>query len=110
MSGFDLASLERIVATRAASTDGSSYTARLAAAGVAKAAKKLGEEATEVVIAAVSEDETALTGEAADLLYHLLVVLRLRGVPLEAVMAELQSRTGQTGLQEKASRPAGAGI
>ncbi len=110
MSGFDLASLEAIVAARAASTDGSSYTARLAAAGVAKAAKKLGEEATETVIAAVAEDEASLTGEAADLLYHLLVVLRLRGVPLEAVMDELRSRTVQTGLEEKASRPKGSGI
>jgi phosphoribosyl-ATP pyrophosphohydrolase len=110
MSGFDLASLEEIVAARAASTDGSSYTAKLAAAGVAKAAKKLGEEATETVIAAVAEDERALTGEAADLLYHLLVVLHLRGVPLADVMEELRSRTARTGLQEKASRPAGSGI
>ncbi|KAB0679322.1 phosphoribosyl-ATP diphosphatase [Aureimonas leprariae] len=106
MSGsFTLADLEAIVAARAASGDPKSYTAKLAAKGLPKTAKKLGEEAVETVIAALAEDDAALAGEAADLLYHLLVVLRLRGVPLDAVMAELQRRTAETGLEEKARRP-----
>jgi len=102
--GFTLTSLERIVAQRAASGDAGSYTAKLFGKGTPYAARKLGEEAVELVVAALSEDDAALTGEAADLLYHLLVVLRLRGVPLSDVLAELDRRTGQTGLQEKASR------
>ena len=110
MSGFDLAALEAIVAERAASGAASSYTAKLAEAGVSKAAKKLGEEAAEGVIAAVSQDGAAVTAEAADLLYHLLVVLKLRDVPLSAVMAELERRTVRSGLEEKASRPAGTGV
>lgn len=106
MSDFNLADLEDIVARRAASGDASSYTAKLVAGGLGRASKKLGEEAVETVIAALSEDDAALTGEAADLLYHLLVVLRLREVPLAAVMAELARRTAETGLEEKARRPA----
>ena len=102
---FTLGDLEAIVASRATSGDPASYTAQLAAKGVGKAAKKLGEEALECVIAAVSEDDKALTGEAADLLYHLMVVLHLRQVPLDAVLAELQRRTAETGLEEKARRP-----
>ena len=105
---FTLADLERIVAERATSGDPGSYTVKLAARGVPKAAQKLGEEGVECVIAAIAEDETELTKEAADLLYHLLVVLHLRQVPLAEVMAELERRTAQTGLAEKASRaPAG---
>ncbi|MBB3950941.1 phosphoribosyl-ATP diphosphatase [Aureimonas jatrophae] len=107
--GFTLTSLERIVAQRAASGDDGSYTAKLVARGTLYAARKLGEEAVELVVAAIAEDEAALTGEAADLLYHLLVVLRLRDVPLSAVLAELERRTAQTGLQEKASRVPDAG-
>ncbi|KQT85571.1 phosphoribosyl-ATP diphosphatase [Aurantimonas sp. Leaf443] len=107
MTTFDLNDLERIVAQRAASADPSSYTARLAAGGPAKAAKKLGEEAVETVIAAVSETPEKLTSEAADLLYHLLVTLHLSNVPLSAVMEELERRTAETGLQEKARRPQG---
>ncbi|WP_279483162.1 phosphoribosyl-ATP diphosphatase [Aureimonas sp. SK2] len=102
---FDLSQLEAIVAERAASTDEASYTAKLARRGVPKVAQKLGEEAVETVIAALAEDEAALRGEAADLLYHLLVLLHLKGVPLADVMAELQSRTARTGLEEKAARP-----
>lgn len=105
MSGFTLEDLERIVAQRAGSQDPSSYTAQLAAKGVAKTAKKLGEEAVETVIAAISEDDAALASESADLLYHLLVVLHLRRVPLGAVLAELDRRTAETGLEEKARRP-----
>jgi phosphoribosyl-ATP pyrophosphohydrolase len=101
---FTLADLARIVAERARSGDPGSYTAKLVGAGVGKCAKKFGEEAVEAALAAVAEDEAALTAEAADVLYHLLVMLEARGVPLDAVMAELNARTAQSGLAEKASR------
>ena len=105
MAEFTLSDLERIVAERATSTDGSSYTASLFAKGQTRAAKKLGEEAVETVIAAVSGDRAEVVTESADLLYHLLVVLKIADVPLEDVLAELQRRTAQTGLEEKAGRP-----
>lgn len=105
MAEFTLSDLERIVAERATSTDGSSYTASLFAKGQTRAAKKLGEEAVEAVIAAVSGDRAEVVTESADLLYHLLVVLKIADVPLEDVLAELQRRTAQTGLEEKANRP-----
>ena len=105
MSGFSLSDLERIVAERAAASPDQSWTAKLYAAGQGKAAKKLGEEAVETVIAAISNDRKNLTDEAADLLYHLLVVLRIADIPLSEVFAELERRTGQSGIQEKASRP-----
>ncbi|WP_295811546.1 phosphoribosyl-ATP diphosphatase [uncultured Nitratireductor sp.] len=106
MTDFTLADLEKIVAARAASGDANSWTAKLVSRGIDKASKKLGEEAVETVIASLGEDRDALVGETADLLYHLLVVLHMRGVALEDVMAELHSRTAQTGLQEKAARGA----
>jgi phosphoribosyl-ATP pyrophosphohydrolase len=105
-STFTLSDLEAIVADRLKNGDASSYTRKLAEKGVAKAAQKLGEEAVETVIAAVSGEAEAVTYEAADLLYHLMVVLALKGVPLDDVLAELKRRTAQSGLQEKASRPA----
>ncbi len=111
MTAFTLSDLETIIAARAASQDASSYTASLARKGVAAVAKKIGEEATETVIAAISEDGERLTSEAADLLYHLVVALHLRGVPLSDVMAELGRRTAQSGLEEKASRtPSGGAV
>jgi phosphoribosyl-ATP pyrophosphohydrolase len=102
---FSLSDLETIIAARAASTDGSSWTAKLVAKGMDKAAQKLGEEGVETVIAAVKGDNESLIAESADLLYHWLVVLKIAGVPLEAVMAELARRTAQSGLEEKAARP-----
>ena len=105
MSQFTLSDLERIVAERASVTDGSSYTASLVARGQSRAAKKLGEEAVETVIAAVEGNRAEVVTESADLLYHLLVVLRVAGVSLDEVLAELQRRTAQTGLEEKAGRP-----
>ena len=102
--GFNLEDLDQIIAERAQSTDGSSYTATLLSCGVEKCAQKLGEEAVEAVIAAVSENRQELTKEAADVLYHLLVVLKSADVPLSSVMEELKSRTVQSGLEEKASR------
>ena len=81
-----------------------SYTRELLDAGPVRCAKKLGEEATETVIAALGQDPRALTREAADLLYHLLVLLESRNVPLRDVMAELESRMGTSGHTEKAAR------
>jgi phosphoribosyl-ATP pyrophosphohydrolase len=104
--GFTLSDLEARVAERAAASPTESYTAKLLAGGPARAAKKLGEEAVEAVIAAVQGDRAALTAEAADVLYHLLVVLRGGGVPLQDVLDELDRRTKQSGLAEKASRGA----
>ncbi|HVY19158.1 MAG TPA: phosphoribosyl-ATP diphosphatase [Bauldia sp.] len=105
MADFSLADLAKIIAERASAGDASaSYTARLLADGVEKCARKFGEEAVEATIAAISQSDAALTGEAADVLYHLLVMLRARGIKLEAVMAELESRTRQSGLAEKAAR------
>ncbi|MGE6742492.1 phosphoribosyl-ATP diphosphatase [Allorhizobium pseudoryzae] len=104
MSGFSLSDLEAIVAERAKADPTQSWTAKLVAAGQGKAAKKLGEEAVETVIAAISNDRDNLTAEAADLLYHLIVVLKIGGIPLQDVLNELQRRTAQSGLTEKASR------
>lgn len=104
MTSFSLTDLDRLVAARAAAAPSESYTAKLLAEGPARAAKKLGEEAVEAAIAAAQGDKAALTAEAADVLYHLLVVLRGAGVPLDEVMAELERRTVQSGLAEKAAR------
>ncbi|WP_434711735.1 phosphoribosyl-ATP diphosphatase [Rhizobium sp. YTUHZ045] len=104
MSRFSLSDLERIVEERSKASPEQSWTAKLVAAGQPKAAKKLGEEAIEAVMAAVTGDRDNLTYEAADVLYHLLVVLKIAEIPLENVMAELERRTAQSGLKEKASR------
>ena len=104
MTDFTLADLERIVATRAAASPEESWTAKLVAAGQAKAAKKLGEEAVETVIAAIEGKKAPLVSESADLIYHLMVVLKIGGVELQEVMAELERRTGQSGIAEKSSR------
>ena len=104
MSGFSLSDLESIVEERSKASPEQSWTAKLVAAGQPKAAKKLGEEAIEAVMAAVTGDRDNLTYEAADVLYHLLVVLKIAEIPLENVMAELERRTAQSGLKEKANR------
>ncbi|MCB1487805.1 MAG: phosphoribosyl-ATP diphosphatase [Bauldia sp.] len=109
MTDFTLNDLAAIIADRARSGDPGSYTAKLVGEGVARCARKFGEEAVEATLAAVGEEDKALTGEAADVLYHLLVMLEARGVPLAAVMAELERRTGQSGLAEKASRSTARG-
>jgi phosphoribosyl-ATP pyrophosphohydrolase len=103
MTGFTLPDLARILAARAAASPEESYTARLVA-DPQRAAKKFGEEAVEAVIAAATGDRTALVSESADVLYHLLALLQARGVALEEVMAELEARTGRSGLAEKAAR------
>ena len=104
MTQFTLADLEALVAVRAEAPPDQSYTAKLLAGGPAKAAKKLGEEAVEAAIAAVQGDRPCLVAESADVLYHLLVVLKGAGIGLDEVLAELERRTAQSGIAEKASR------
>lgn len=96
--------LEAIIAARRSADPASSYVAKLNARGLGKIAQKLGEEAVETVIAALAQDREALIGEAADLLFHLLVLLGAKGVPLAEVLAELERREGTSGIAEKASR------
>ena len=98
-----LALAATIKARRIAAADGS-YTRQLLDAGVERCAKKFGEEAVETVIAATSQSKDALAGEAADLLYHLLVLLECREVVLSDVFAKLEGRSGTSGLAEKAAR------
>ena len=95
-----------ISARRSAAADGS-YTRQLLDAGPAKCAKKLGEEAIETVIAGTCEGDEQLKAEAADLIYHLLVLLESRGVALNDVLAVLDKRQGVSGLKEKAERGKG---
>ncbi len=100
-----LSRLEATIAERLAAGDASaSYVAQLHARGLPVIARKLGEEAVETVIAALSGTREELTGEAADILFHLLVLLGEKGVPLADVFAELDRRDGISGLDEKASR------
>ena len=105
MAKFTLSDLERRVLERAKASATESYTRALIDKGVAHCAKKLGEEAIETCLAAVQEDKGRLIAEAADLLYHLLVLLAARGVSLAEVETALEKRTAQTGHEEKASRP-----
>lgn len=107
MSEFSLADLERIIAERGRSGAADSWTAKLMSGGMERAAKKFGEEAVETVIASVAGDRKAIVSESADLIYHWLVVLAVAGVPLAEVVEELSRRTGSSGIDEKASRPAG---
>jgi phosphoribosyl-ATP pyrophosphohydrolase len=99
--------LERLAATiearRGADPD-SSWTAKLLSRGPEKCAEKFGEEAVEAIIAAARGDRAALTAEAADVLYHLLVMLAARDIPLDDVLAELDRREGTSGIAEKAGR------
>ena len=104
MAQFTLNDLAAIVAERAGSTAEASYTKSLLDAGVARTAKKFGEEAVEAVIAAVEGDRVALANESADVLYHLVVMLQARGITLDEVMAVLAVRTSRSGHEEKAAR------
>jgi phosphoribosyl-ATP pyrophosphohydrolase len=104
MTKFTLADLAAIIAARSDTTADKSYTKSLLDAGPARAARKLGEEAVETIIAAIEGEPKALVSESADLLYHLLVVLQARGIGLDEVMAELERRTAQSGHEEKAAR------
>lgn len=105
MTSFTLADLEARIAARAAASPDESWTAKLLAAGPERCAKKLGEEAVEAVIAAVTGDRDELIAESADLIYHLLVVLKARDVALQDVLSQLEARTATSGLAEKAARP-----
>ncbi len=104
MSHFTLDDLAAIIASRAEVSAEVSYTRSLLDAGAARVAKKLGEEAIECVIAVLDADREALVGECADLVYHLMVLLHLRGIALDEVLAELERRTKQSGHEEKAAR------
>jgi len=104
---FTLHDLERRVDERARAGADVSYTRKLLDRGIGHCSKKLGEEAVETVVAAMTEDKERLVSETADLLYHLLVVLKARDVSLAEVEAELEKRTRQSGLDEKAARKAG---
>lgn len=101
-----LARLEAVIAERRAAAPEDSYVASLNARGLPVIARKLGEESTEAVIAALSGTREELVGEAADLIFHLLVLLVAKEVPLAEVLAELDRREGTSGLAEKAARGA----
>ena len=101
---FSLDDLAQTIAQRAEASAEKSYTRSLLEKGPVGAAKKFGEEAVELVIAAAAQDDAALRAEAADVLYHLLVVLQARGLRLADVLSELEGRTRRSGHEEKASR------
>ena len=105
--GVVIERLARTLESRANDDPNSSYTAKLLDAGPVKIAKKLGEEGVEAALATARGTEAELTAEAADLLYHLLVALQARKVPLQAVADMLSGREGVSGVTEKASRPPG---
>ena len=104
MSRFSLHDLQEIIDTRAASGGEASYTLKLLNKGSEHCAKKFGEEAVEAVIAAIGDDRDHLVAESADVLFHLLVLLKSHGIRLEEIEAVLESRTGMSGLEEKAAR------
>jgi len=99
-----LDTLEAVINARKGGDPTTSYVAKLFTKGRAKIAQKLGEEAIETVIAAMGDDKAALTGEAADLIFHLLVLLSDAGVSFDDVRSELKRRDGVSGIDEKASR------
>lgn len=99
-----LTRLEAVIAQRRSASPDSSYVAKLNAKGVSAIAQKVGEEATETVIAALAGDTAELTGEAADLVFHLLVLLGAKDIALADVLAELDRREGVSGIDEKAAR------
>lgn len=99
-----LADLVDTIEKRSPENAGNSYTALLLSQGTEKCAKKFGEEAIEAVLASLDDDPNHLVAEAADVFYHLLVLLKSRNIDLHTVMGELDRRTKQSGLEEKASR------
>lgn len=96
--------LYQTINARANADPDSSWTAKLLSKGPEKCAEKFGEEAVEAIIEAIKNDRDKLINEAADVLFHLLVMLKSRDIPLDAVMAELARRQGQSGIDEKNSR------
>ena len=107
MANFTIRDLEKRVRERSGESAEVSYTRKLLDRGVDQCAKKFGEEAVEAAIAAVSDDREGLVREAADVIYHLLVLLHSRGISLDEVEAELTARSHQSGLAEKAARKSG---
>lgn len=105
MSDDIIKSLTETIRLRRSASGEKSYTRQLLDGGVEKCARKFGEEAIETVIAGISSDDTALTNEAADVIYHLLVLLEARGIEFTDVARVLEARSQQSGLAEKASRP-----
>lgn len=99
-----LEQLENLIAQSSSAPSGESWTAQLLEKGAEKCAEKFGEEAVELIIEAVKNDSNGLINEAADVMYHLLVLLKSREISLSHVMAELERRTAQSGLTEKAAR------
>lgn len=99
-----LTRLEQVIAERRTASPDTSYVAKLNSRGIEKIAQKLGEEATEAVIASLSGSREDLVGESADLLFHLLVLLAAKDIELADVLAELDRREGVSGIEEKASR------
>jgi phosphoribosyl-ATP pyrophosphohydrolase len=101
-----LTRLEQTIASRRSASPGESYVATLIERGLPVIARKLGEESTEAVVAALTGGRAELVGEAADVLFHLLVLLAAKDIPLSEVLAELDRREGTSGLTEKAARSA----
>ena len=101
---MSLKSLAATIESRKSADPDSSWTARLLSKGPEKCAEKFGEEAVEAIIEAVKGDRDKLTSEAADALYHLLVMCAARGVTLDDIEAELDTRTAQSGIAEKTGR------
>lgn len=99
-----LIQLAKTIEARKGANPESSWTAKLLSKGPEKAAEKFGEEAVEAIIEAVKGDKAALTREAADVIYHLMVMLAARDVALSDVLTELERRTSQSGISEKANR------
>ncbi|MBX9731667.1 MAG: phosphoribosyl-ATP diphosphatase [Sphingomonas sp.] len=99
-----LTTLESVIRSRQGADPTTSYTAKLFAAGRAKIAQKVGEEAVETVIASLGDDQAALVGEATDLMFHLLVLLADAGLSLDDIRAEMRRREGVSGIDEKAAR------
>lgn len=94
------------IAERRSAEPGSSYTQQLLSKGTLKCAQKMGEEAVELALAAIAEDDDAVAGEAADLLFHVLVLLEAREISLNSVLERLEARRGTSGFAEKARRKA----
>jgi phosphoribosyl-ATP pyrophosphohydrolase len=107
MAKYTLHDLEKRIETRAKASADVSYTRKLLDKGITHCAKKLGEEAVETVIAATAESRERLIAESGDLLYHLLIVLRARGISLAEIEAALSERQSMSGLEEKTARPQG---
>lgn len=99
-----LSRLEATIADRHGGDPEASYIARLLQKGLPEVARKVGEEAVETAVAALAHEPEAVVGEAADLLFHLLILLRARAIPFAAVLTELERREGTSGIAEKASR------